>query len=395
MEEEKNYEGDSMKFIHLADLHIGKIVKDFHMIEDQRYVLDQVIQTVKEEKIDAVLISGDVYDRTIPSEEAVRLFDAFLYELTQIPCKLLLISGNHDSDERLNFGSRLFEEKEVYFSTKVQETIKKISFQDEYGPIHFYLLPFVKASQVKHFYPEEEINNYEDAIRVLFAKTEMKKEERNVILAHQFVAGKSGSVEYGGSESLAVAKVGLVEKISYDCFDDFDYVALGHIHKAQAMGRPEVRYAGTPLKYHMDEAMDEKTMSIITMKEKGKVEIELRPWKPLRDMRCLKGPIKELLSEEHVKNPEDYIFATLTDEEIIPDAMQVFRQVYPNTMQIRYENSHTRELEHWTPEKVQERREFPELIQDFYQKMYQTEMTEEELELMKKVARKVGILHEA
>ncbi|MBE5915844.1 MAG: exonuclease SbcCD subunit D [Pseudobutyrivibrio ruminis] len=383
-----------MKFIHLSDLHIGKSVKDFSMIEDQRFILNQIINIVIKEKVDAVLISGDVYDRTIPSEEAVRLFDDFIYKLSEIPTKILLISGNHDSDERLNFGSRLFVNKGVYFCTKYNGSLYKQTFEDEYGPINFYLLPFVKASQIKHFYPESDIETYDQAVRVALNNADINITERNVILAHQFVAGKSEEIMLGGSESPAVANVGLVERIGYDCFNDFDYVALGHIHKAQKIGREEVRYAGTPLKYHVDEVNDEKSIPIVSMGDKGDVSIELKTLKPLHDMRAIKGTMKQLLDEKNVVNPDDYIFVTLTDEDVINDAMTIFRQTYPNTMQIRYENSHTKEIEMVDPSKITEMRSFPELISDFYYQMYQIDISDEEMAIMNQVARKVGIIDE-
>ena len=383
-----------MKFVHLADLHLGKSVKDFSMIEDQKYILNQIIEIVKNEKADAVLISGDVYDRTIPPEDAVRLFDDFIVKLTEIPVKVLLISGNHDSDERLNFGSRLFVNNGVYFCTKYNGELYKQTFEDEFGPVNFYLLPFVKASQVRHFFPEATIENYDQAVRTALQSTSVNTNERNVVLAHQFVAGKSGEIALGGSESPAVTNVGLVERIGCDCFDVFDYAALGHIHKAQKIGREAVRYAGTPLKYHADEVNDEKSVPVVTLGKKGDVSIELKTLKPLHDMRALKGTLKQLLDKQNVSNPEDYIFVTLTEENIINDAMTIFRQTYPNTMQIRYENSHTKEIELVDPSKIAEMKSFPELITEFYKQIYQTDISQEELEIMNSVAKKVGIIHE-
>ncbi|MCR4902637.1 MAG: exonuclease SbcCD subunit D [Butyrivibrio sp.] len=384
-----------MKFIHLADLHIGKTVKDFSMIDDQKYILDQVVETVKRENIDAVLISGDVYDRTVPPESAVHLFDDFIFNLSQIPTKVFVISGNHDSDERLNFGSRIFADKEIFFCTKYDGKLYKRTFKDEYGPVNFYLLPFVKASQVRHFHPEEQIDNYDQAVRTIIKNSDINPEERNIILSHQFVAGKTGVISLGGSESLATASVGLVEQIGYDCFDDFDYVALGHIHKAQRVGRDEVRYAGAPLKYHSDEVNDDKSMPIITLNKKGDLNIELRQLKPLHDMRRIKGTLKQLLAPENVQNPEDYIFVTLTDNDPVNDAMNIIRQTYPNTMQIRYENDHTKEIAMVDPSKLAEMRSFPELISDFYRQMYQTDISDEEMAIMNKIAGKVGIVNEA
>lgn len=383
-----------MKFIHLADLHLGKTVKDFSMIEDQKFMLEKIVETAEKEKIDAVLIAGDVYDRTIPPEDAVKLFDNFIFALSEINVKVLLISGNHDSDERLNFGSRLFVDKGIFFSTKYEGILYKKTFNDEYGPINFYLLPFVKASQVKHYFPDEEIESYEDAVRTVISSAEINKEERNVIIAHQFVAGRGGEITLGGSENPAVMNVGLVEQIGFSVFDDFDYAALGHIHKAQKIGRDEVRYAGAILKYHADEVNDEKSFPIVTIKEKGKVDISLKSIKALRDMRALRGNLKQLLSEENITDTDDYIFVTLTDEDIVDDAMNIFRNIYPNTMQIRYDNSYTREIEKVDFSKIKEERSFTELISDFYMQIYQTEITDEEMAVMKKAAGKAGIINE-
>ncbi|MCR4744066.1 MAG: exonuclease SbcCD subunit D [Lachnospiraceae bacterium] len=384
-----------MKFIHLADLHLGKTVKDFSMIEDQKFMLEKIVEIAEKEKIDAVLIAGDVYDRTIPPEDAVKLFDNFIFALSEINVKVLLISGNHDSDERLNFGSRLFVDKGIFFSTKYEGILYKKTFNDEYGPINFYLLPFVKASQVKHYFPDEEIESYEDAVRTVINSAEINKEERNVIIAHQFVAGRGGEITLGGSENPAVMNVGLVEQIGYSVFDDFDYAALGHIHKAQKIGRDEVRYAGALLKYHADEVNDEKSFPIVTIKEKGKVDISLKSIKALRDMRALRGNLKQLLSEENITDTDDYIFVTLTDEDIVDDAMNIFRNIYPNTMQIRYDNSHTKEIEKVDFSKIKEERSFTELISDFYMQIYQTEITDEEMAVMKKAAGKAGVINEA
>lgn len=387
-----------MKFIHLADLHLGKTVSGFSMTEDQRYILGQVLDTVKKKSADAVLISGDVYDKPVPPEEAVRLFDDFLFALSEIPVKVFLISGNHDSDERLNFGSRLFAGREIYFCSVFDGTLKKVTVTDEYGPVNFYLLPFVKASQVRHYYPDEELSTYDDAVRTVIEKAAVKTAERNVILAHEFVAGKGADIALGGSEGLAARTVGLAEQVGADCFDAFDYAALGHIHRPQQVGRPEVRYAGTPLKYHGDEAGDEKSMPLITLGPKGRVEIELIPFRPLHDLRKIKGSMAALVEAARAADAppaDDYIFATLTDEVPDPNAVNVLRNTFPNLMNVRFENSHTREIAAVDTRDMEENRTFPDLIADFYRTMYGTEISEEEMRIMKKYAVKEGVYHEA
>ena len=202
-----------------------------------------------------------------------------------------------------------------------------------------YLLPFVKASQVRHYFPDAKIDSYDDAVRVIIEHAHLDRQKRNVIVAHQFVAGRSEDPVLAGSESIGTQSVGLVEKISYDCFDPFDYVALGHIHSPQKVGREEVRYAGSPLKYSLSEVNHIKSVPLVTLGEKGKVSVELIPLSPMRDLRHIKGSIRELLNKKHVQSPEDFIYATLTDEEIIGDAMGIFQQVYPNTVKIDYDNS--------------------------------------------------------
>ena len=383
--------GSKMKLLHLADLHLGKIVKDFNMVDDQRYMLNKVIELIKSENIDAVMIAGDVYDRSIPSEDAVQLFDDFIYELTEIPVKVFLISGNHDSDERLNFGSRIFVEKGVFFAAKYEGNLYKKTLEDEFGPINFYLMPFIKAAQVRAFFPDSEIKNYDDAVRTVLKNSDINTDERNIILAHQFVAGRSGEIALSGSEGVATKHVGLVEQIGFDVFDDFDYAALGHIHKAQAVGREEVRYSGTLLKYHVDEVDDVKSVPIVTIGEKGSVSIEFKEIKPKREMRLLKGTLKQLLSPENITNADDYIIAVLTDEEPVLDVMNIFRQYYPNTMHLSYEFEKSISEEMVDIDRLTEMKSFPELISEFYSQMYGMEISDEELKLMNKIAEEVDV----
>lgn len=382
-----------MKLLHLGDLHIGKSLLDFSLIEDQKYILDQVIETADKEKADAVLIAGDVYDRTIPSEEAVKLFDYFLCRLVEKGIKIFVISGNHDSDERLNFGSSLFEANGVYIASKFDGKLYKKVLGDEEEKVNIYLLPFVKASQVKYFYPDAKIENYEDAVRTIVDNAEINEKETNILVAHQFVAGKGGAVELSGSEGAAVQNVGTVEQIGTSCFDCFDYVALGHIHAPQQLERDTLRYSGSPLKYSLSEINNNKSMPLISV-ENGKVSVELIPLKPMRDVRHIKGKIARLLDKENITAPEDYIYVTLTDEDFVNDAMSIFQQVYPNTVRIDYDNSHTRELEHVDIANISENKSFDELISEFYKMVYQCDITEEEMRIMMDVAREAGVTDE-
>lgn len=384
-----------MKFIHLGDLHLGKTLSDFDLIEDQRYILDQILNVVDKESVDGVFIAGDVYDKSVPSEAATKLLDYFLIELAKKEIKVFMVSGNHDSDDRLNYGSTLFASNQIYISAVFDGTLHKQSFSDGNTEIDIYMLPFVKASQVRHYFPDENIESYDDAVRTIIKNTFINKKNKNILVAHQFVAGKGEDPALAGSESIGTQSVGLVEKIGYGCFDDFDYVALGHIHSPQRVGRDEIRYAGSPLKYSLSEANNEKSVPLITVSAKERIKIELVPLKPKRDMRHIKGTLKELLDKKNVKAPQDFIYATLTDEDIINDAMGIFQQVYPNTVRIDYDNSHTREIEQVDISRIAENKSFPELIGDFYRLMYGCEITEEEMDVMRTAAREAGVINEA
>ena len=384
-----------MKLLHLGDLHLGKSLGEFDLIEDQKYILNQILDLIVQESVDAVLIAGDVYDKSIPSEAATRLLDTFLSQLAAKNVKTFMISGNHDSDDRLNYGSKLFVSNQIYISAVYDGHLNQYVINDGETEVHVYLLPFVKASQVKHYFPEAEIATYEDAVRVIIETADINKEKCNVLVAHQFVAGKGEDPALGGSEGAGTQSVGLVEKIGYNCFDKFDYVALGHIHSPQRVGRDEVRYSGSPLKYSLSEVNNEKSVPIITISGTKDISIDLFPLKPMRNMRHIKGKMEDLLNKANVKSPEDFIYATLTDEDIINDAMGIFQQTYPNTVKIDYDNSHTREIEQVDISKIAQNKSFSELISDFYRLMYQCEISDEEMDIMRMVAREAGVIHEA
>ena len=383
-----------MKLLHLGDLHLGRSLGDFDLIEDQKYILDQILKIIEKENVDGVLIAGDVYDKSIPSEAATNLLDYFLCKLSESRVQTFMISGNHDSDDRLNYGSNLFEANQIYISALYHGTLDKRTVTDEYGEVNVYLLPFVKASQVRHFYPEETIDSYDDAVRVILKHADMDVTQRNVIVAHQFVTGQSEDPALGGSEGAGTQSVGLVEKIGYDCFDGFDYVALGHIHSPQRVGRDQVRYSGSPLKYSLSEVHNAKSVPVITMGKKGEVTLELIPLKPMRDLRHIKGNLKALLEPKNMTDVEDFIYVTLTDEEIINDAMGIFQQTYPNTVKIDYDNSRTRAIEHVDISDIAQNKSFSELISDFYRLMYNCEISEEEMDYMRIAAQEAGVIDE-
>ena len=378
-----------MKIMHLGDLHIGKSLGDFDLYEDQKYILEQILNLIKEKSVDVLLIAGDVYDKAIPGEKSVQLLDYFLKRLVETGIKTYMISGNHDSDERLNFGSSLFESNNIYINSKFNGILKRYSLYDKFGELNIYLLSFVTASQVQHFFPEEKIDSYDMAVRTIIKHSDFDVGKRNILVAHQFVAGKDDP-EIAGSEGLSVHNVGMVEKIGYGSLAEFDYVALGHIHSPQSVGLKHIRYSGSPLKYSLSEVNNNKSVPIITFKDKGEILVEFAPLLPMRDIRHLRGNIKNLLDKKNISMENDFIYATLTDEDIVNDAMGIFREYYPNTVKIDYDNSHTKEIENVDITRITQNKTFDELIKDFYMQMYSCDMGEEELEIMKWAAKEAG-----
>lgn len=380
-----------MKFLHLGDLHIGKSLNGFNLIDDQRHILGELLELIEAKQTDAVLLAGDIYDRSIPSEEAVGVLDWFLGRLAEMRIPTFLISGNHDSDERLNFGSGLFRSANIYISAKYDGQLAHVALTDELGPVNVWLMPFIKASQVAHFYPDDEIESYDDAVRAAIRHSGIQPQERNILVAHQFVVGDGKDPECSGSESVRTQEVGMVERVGYSAFDEFDYVALGHIHSPQMVGREQVRYAGSPLKYSLSEAAGNKYATFVTLRGKGDVSVELVSLVPKRDLRHLKGPLAALTAKENVTDPDDYIYATLTDEEPIPNSMEILKQSYPNLVRMDIENSHTHELEMVDISKIEGNKSFPEIFSEFYKTIYHCDISEEELSLMLEAAKEGGL----
>lgn len=350
-----------MKLIHLSDLHIGKRVNEFSMLEDQKYILAQILDIVRKEQADGVILAGDVYDKPIPPAEAVSVLDDFLTRLADWGIAVFLISGNHDSAERIAFGAQLMDGRGVYLSPVYDGTVKCISFNDSYGESCIHLLPFIKPATVRHAFPEEEIGTYEDAVRTAIGHMEVDPSKRNILVAHQFVTGAARC------ESEEVL-VGGIDQVDAALFDVFDYVALGHIHSPQSVGKETVRYCGTPLKYSFSEAEQTKTITVVELKEKGNLAIRQIPLVPLRDMRKIKGTYMEVtaLSFYQDSNTEDYIHVTLTDEEDIPDGLQKLRVVYPNLMRLEYDNRRTRDSQAIEGTSGAEKKSELELFEAFY-----------------------------
>lgn len=366
-----------MKFIHLSDLHIGKRVNEFSMLEDQKYILKIILGIIDDEKPDGIIIAGDVYDKSVPSAEAVQLLDDFLCSLAKRKVPTYIISGNHDSAERLAFGGRLMDMSGIHISPVYDGNISSYTLEDKHGKVNVYMLPFVKPINVRRFFPDSEIESYTDAVKVAVDNMNVDKKERNIIITHQFVTGASRSesedISVGGSDNVDVS-----------VFDCFDYVALGHIHGPQKMTRDTVRYCGTPLKYSFSEANHKKSVTVVEMGAKGKVEIRTVPLVPYRDLREIKGTYDEITLKENYEgtNREDYMHITLTDEEDIPDAIGKLRVIYPNLMKLDYDNKRTRNNQIvGGAENVDKKSPF-ELFSEFYEKQNNQPMSDEQSSFM-------------
>ena len=359
-----------MKLMHLSDLHLGKRLNEFSLLEDQSFILQQLVELVRSEQPDCVLLAGDIYDKPVPPAEAVTLFDDFLNKLAQLTT-VCVTSGNHDSAERLAFGAQLMREGGVHFCGLYTGEPQCVTLQDAYGSVHIYLLPFLKPAHVRHCLPPteaEQVTTYHEALRCAVERLHINAAERNVLVAHQFVTG----AQTAGSEAV---NVGGVDNIGAEVFAAFDYTALGHIHRAQNVGSERVRYSGTPLKYSFAEWQQEKSVTLVELGEKGSMSVTALPLAPLCDLRKLRGSYEELMSrdfyDELPKDSDgllrDFYHLTLTDEEDVPDAVQKLRSVYKNLLQLEYDNKRTRTdnaIE--GAERVVEKSPL-ELMEEFYQ----------------------------
>lgn len=331
-----NIQGEKdMRFLHLSDLHIGKRVHNFSMLEDQKYILDQILGIADEENVTGVIIAGDVYDKPVPSAEAVSLFDEFLVQLAERELDVFVISGNHDSPERIAFGEKLMRHKKVYLSPVYNGKIEPICLNDEFGTVKVFLLPFIKPVHVRHFL-EEEVSDYTEALACAISLMDISQDERNVLVCHQFVTGA------GRSESEEIS-VGGLDNVDATVFEPFDYVALGHIHGPQNIGSERIRYCGTPLKYSFSEAEHKKSVTIVELGKKGDLSIRLRELNPMRDLIKIKGLFDEVTDKSFYKDldTESYVQITLLDEDDIPNAFGKLATIYPNLMLMRYENRRT------------------------------------------------------
>ncbi len=373
-----------MKIMHLSDLHIGKKVNEYSMLQDQIYILKEILRIIDNEKVETVIIAGDVYDRSLPPNEALELFDEFLYQLSSRNVNVFVISGNHDSPERISYGGRMMTENKIFLSPVYDGNVKPITLNDDYGEVNFYLLPFVRPADIRRYFPDENIENYTDAVKVAIDNMNVDFNERNILVTHQFVTG----AELSESEDIIV---GGTDNVSGEVFDGFDYVALGHIHREQTVGKDNIRYCGTPLKYSFSEAKNIKSVTILDFNDKGNIEYSKIPLTPFRDMREIRGTYYELTLKSNYEstNTEDYLHITLTDEEDIPDAIGKLRSIYPNIMKLDYDNLRTRGSGTVDAiENIESKSPF-ELFADLFKQQNNQDMSEEQEEIMRNLIDKI------
>lgn len=364
-----------MKLFHLSDLHIGKRVNEFSMIEDQKYILERILNLAEDEKPDGVILAGDIFDKQIPPAEAVQVFDAFITRLAEKNLPVFIISGNHDSAERLAFGGKLLKSRGIYLSPVYDGTVTKIPLKDQYGTVWVHLLPFIRPSIVRHVFEDEadSVTDVQSAVQTVIRYMEVDPADRNVLVAHQFVTGASRCE----SEDI---QVGGLDNIDAAVFEQFDYTALGHIHSPQNVGTGMVRYCGTPLKYSFSETDQEKSVTVVELEEKGIVRIRRLPLKPFRDMRKIRGTYMELTARSFYQdmNCDDYIQVTLTDENDVPDGLERLRVIYPNIMQLLYDNRRTRISQEIDAAQAVEEKTELELFREFYELQNNQSMTKQQ-----------------
>ena len=374
-----------MKLLHTSDLHLGLRMGEYSLIEDQRYILDQIINIATKQGVDYLIIAGDVYDKAIPSAEAVSLFDYFLTALSRASVKVLLISGNHDSAERLAFASALIEDSGVRISPVFSGGIEPIVDRDQHGEVRFYLLPFIKPASVRRFYPDCTELSYTEAVKLVVDGMKLNTDIRNILVTHQFVTGATRSE----SEEISV---GGTDNVDSSVFSDFDYVALGHIHSPQCCGKETVNYSGTPLKYSLSEVNDKKSVTLVELFEKGRVQINRIPLTPLRDLSLIKGSYNEITARSFYDGrgiTGDYLGVCLTDELDVPDAISKLRVIYKNLVKLWYENSRTANMQKLCDQEDGLSRDPMELFEEFYRLRNGNDMTEAQHAYMKSVIERV------
>ncbi|MCQ2398803.1 MAG: exonuclease SbcCD subunit D [Sphaerochaetaceae bacterium] len=377
-----------MKFVHLSDLHLGKRVHEASMVEEQRYILEKITDIIGEEKPDAVVISGDIYDKVVPTEEAVKLFDEFLFKLSGMNTQTMIISGNHDSADRLSYANRLIAKSGIHIAGVYNGNVVPITLKDGFGDVNFYLLPFVKAFTVKHCFPDEEenIRTTGDAVRVAINRMNIDTAKRNILVAHQFVTG----ADRCDSEEISI---GGADNIDAEVFECFDYVALGHIHGPQNVkGSEKIRYCGTPLKYSFSEVRHEKSVSVVEMCKKGELKVRTVPLVPLHDMKEIKGTYEYFMNNQNkdyntVK--DDFLHIILTDEDEILNAKRYLTEKYCNLLLLDYDNTRTRNYQTITTDDAVSTKTPLELFGELYEKQNGTSMNEDQTKYMEKLIKDI------
>ncbi|NCB91409.1 MAG: exonuclease SbcCD subunit D [Clostridia bacterium] len=383
-----------MRFFHLSDLHIGKQFYGYPLLEDQEWILKEILQLVRERRPDAVLISGDVYDKSVPAAEAVAVFDHFLGELASIEPRIpvLVISGNHDSGERLSFAGSILENEQVYIMGNApkgpKEWLKKVTLEDEWGKADIYMLPFLKPGMVKNVFNEgEEPETYQEAVSGILSRENVDENHRNILMAHQFFTAGGEGPKLSESETVSV---GGIDQVDTKCLDGFDYVALGHIHRPQSMGREAVRYCGTPLKYSVSEWNQIKSLTEVEIGEKGtQPQIHLLELHPLRDVRVIRGKLEDILLAAEGEVSDDYVSVTLTDEQDPYQPKERLEAIFPHILEVKMDNSRTSGLE-WLEEETETITDPKEVFERFFFQMQGREMDEEEKLILQEVFESVG-----
>ena len=378
-----------MKWMHLSDLHLGKKVNEVSMVTDQEYILKQIIRIAKEESVDGILIAGDLYDKQIPSIEAVKLMDELLHDITDLQIPVCIISGNHDSAERLTFAADFLKRSKIYIADSYNGEVYHIDFEDELGPIHVYMLPYIKPVMVKKYHQEFEGNSSDEAMQEIMRHLipKVNLDERNLFMCHQLVMG---SLTCDSEEK----SIGGLDQISPSVFKDFDYVALGHIHSPQNMGAPTIRYCGTPLAYSFSEAGQDKSVTIVDMKEKGKVTVREVMLTPRLKMRKIRGFYDEVTARDYYTNeakgnPNDYLMVTLLDEEDVPEAIGKLRSIYPNIMQLMYDNQRTRSNQMIEAEEKEIQKTPMDYVEELYELQNNQPMSDEQRAFAVKVMEEI------
>lgn len=377
-----------MRFFHLSDLHIGKQLHHYNLREDQEAILKEVVAYAKDLRPDAIIIAGDIYDKSVPSAEAVAVFDEFLTSLSEIApaIALLIISGNHDSAQRLDYASGILKSHQIYLAGTAprieEEHIRKVTLNDEYGEVDFYLLPFLKPSYVRNVFPGEPPQTYGDAVAKLIRREEIDYHgRRNVLVSHQFYTGNE-LPETCDSETFSV---GGIDNVDIGAVKDFDYVALGHLHGVQSVGMPHIRYCGTLLKYSVSESGQEKALTLVTLSQKGAPpKVERLALHPLRDVKKKRGNLAEILEAANEEERDDYVSITLTDEVDPYKPKEQLEEVFDRILEVKADNTRTRnKLREMDEELVL--KDPLETFCDFYQEMQGRQLAQEEMEIMKKM----------